>query len=61
MGVQASSSVDIVDFPGYMQNADPRDYPQGAAELQVNATCLHVGELAVRGGMREVSFESTTD
>lgn len=46
-----------VDFPGLLTNVDPRDLPAGAAEEQLNATCVVIGELRVRLGVREVSFD----
>lgn len=55
----ARPSVQIVDFDGLMENVDPRDVPDGAAEEQVNATCFRFGELSVRNGLREVTFENT--
>lgn len=55
---QAARPVAIsVDFPGMMTNVDPRDLPAGAAEEQVNATCVVIGELRVRLGVREVTFD----
>lgn len=50
--------VDLVsNFPGLLTNADPRDLPAGAAEEQVNLTCVVEGELRVRQGIRPVVFE----
>lgn len=49
-----------IDFPGLVTNVDPRDLPAGAAEDQVNITCVQVGELRVRLGMRETLFDSDT-
>ena len=53
----AKPQVTISDFPGILTNVDPRDLPPGAAEEQVNAVALVYGELAVRRGIREVTFE----
>jgi len=47
----------IEDFPGLLTNADPVDYPPGGAEEQVNACSHRVGELVVRRGLAEVTFE----
>jgi len=52
------SSVEIDDFPGLMDNADPKDIPAGAAVSQINATAHRAGELVVRGGYRYVTFEN---
>lgn len=46
-----------IEFSGLMTNVDPRDVTDGAAEVQVNATCVTMGELRVRLGIREVIFE----
>ena len=57
MGVPAQTHVEITDFAGLVQNADPRDLPPGAAEEQVNACCIRFGELQVRRGMVQVLFD----
>lgn len=46
-----------IDFRGLVVNADPRDLPDGAATDQRNACCLTPGQLDVRGGIAEVTFE----
>lgn len=51
-------TVEINDFAGLATNADPRDLPPGTATIQVNATCIRLAELVVRGGIRELSFEA---
>jgi hypothetical protein len=53
----AKPVVMVTDFPGIMMNVDPRDFPDGASEDQVNACSLKVGELNVRNGIRAVVFE----
>lgn len=53
----AKPAVMIVDFPGIMMNVDPRDFPEGASEEQVNACSLKIGELNIRNGIRAVTFE----
>lgn len=45
------------EFTGLITNMDPRDLPPGAAEEQLNATCVVMGELRVRMGIREVTFD----
>lgn len=52
------ASVNIPDFPGLITNVDPRDTPPGAAEVQVNICCIRQSVLIVRGGLRQVTFES---
>lgn len=51
-------SITIADFQGLLDNADPRDTPPGAAQVQTNLTCLRSGELQVRLGFSVVTFES---
>jgi hypothetical protein len=51
------SVVELRDFVGLIDNVDPRDIPPGAADDQVNAACLVMGELTVRAGYREVLFD----
>ena len=46
-----------IDFPGLLTNVDSRDLPAGAAEEQLNATCVTLGELRIRLGIREVVFD----
>lgn len=50
--------VEIVDFAGMIDNVDPRDLPPGAAQLQINAVSLKMGELQVRRGLKDVTFEA---
>jgi len=57
MAEPARPSNVIVDFGGMQTNIDSRDAQDGVMELQVNATCVAVGELKVRLGVREVTFE----
>lgn len=52
------ASIEMVDFPGMIDNMDKLDIPPGAADEQVNACCINVGELTVRMGMRAVTFEN---
>jgi hypothetical protein len=46
------------DFPGILTNVDPRDLPPGAAEEQINMLSIVSGELRVRAGIQEVTFEA---
>ena len=54
----ARPQVMVDDFPGILENVDSRDQPAGAAEAQVNACSIKVGELLVRLGLREVVFDA---
>jgi hypothetical protein len=56
-GVVSRGEVVCRDFPGLIDNVDPRDLPPGAADVQVNVCCILLGELQVRLGYREVSFD----
>jgi hypothetical protein len=58
MSEPAKSTVTLADFPGLIDNVDQRDLPPGGAEVQVNATCIRLGELQIRRGLREVTFEA---
>ncbi len=51
------ASVVIGDFPGLYTSADARDLPPGSAVIQVNLTCIRIGELVVRHGSRQLTFE----
>ena len=57
MSEPAKTNVDLLDFPGLM-DVDPRDLEPGAAEVQVNMCSLVQGEMSVRQGYRQVSFEN---
>lgn len=58
MSLPAKESVLITDFPGLVNNADKRDLPPGVAEEQTNAQSRTRGELTIRRGVREVTFEN---
>ena len=57
-GVSRLGEVVARDFPGLIDNIDQRDIPPGAADTQVNICCIILGELSVRLGYREVSFDT---
>lgn len=57
MANQARTAIEMADFPGLMLSVDPRDMPDGAADEQTNLTCVVIGELTVRLGIKEVTFE----
>ena len=47
-----------MDFPGIKTDQDPRDLEPGTAEDQRNICSMLTGELRVRLGMIEVTFEA---
>ncbi len=53
----ARKSVQIRDFSGLVTKIDPDDVDPGAAVEQTNARSHHPGELRVRAGVRQLSFE----
>lgn len=57
MATPPPQGVELSDFPGLIDNVDPRDIPPGAADDQVNACCIVVGELTIRAGYRQVAFD----
>lgn len=56
MADEARNTVEIKDFPGMMNGVDAIDLPEGASESQLNVTCLRVGELSIRPGLKKVVF-----
>jgi hypothetical protein len=58
MAYEERQKVEMTDFQGMMTNVSLMDIPPGASEEQVNLVSVSVGELAVRQGVREVTFES---
>lgn len=59
MGEPAKTEVSIKDFRGMGSNYDPKDLPPGVSQLQINVNGYQRGELVVRRGLREVTFEDT--
>ena len=47
----------VADFPGILLSFDPVNLPDGAAIEQVNCTSVKYGELIVRGGIVQISFD----
>jgi hypothetical protein len=45
------------EFPGLVNNMDPRDLPPGVADVQKNLLSRIRGQLTVRRGLRDVKFE----
>lgn len=44
-------------FNGMVSVMDPRDLPPGQSVLQINGNCVRPGELNVRNGLAELTFE----
>lgn len=58
MGEPARTAVEMKTFKGMMTAYDSSDLEAGVSELQVNVNGLRAGQLEVRRGLREVTFES---
>jgi len=57
MKQEPKARLQMRDFPGQQSNLDPLDVEPGGAVEQVNLKCVRTGELRVRGGLRQVTFE----
>jgi hypothetical protein len=57
MKQEPKNRVEMRDFVGLQSNLDRHDIPPGGSTAQVNAQCIRPGELRVRGGLRDVTFE----
>jgi len=57
MGIPAETNVEIRDFRGMASNYDPNDIVPGSSQFQINVNGLQRGQLEIRRGMREVTFE----
>ncbi len=53
-------SDDVRDFPGLVNNADPREVPPGGGTVLVNLGPRVLGRLETRKGLLALSFERTT-
>lgn len=51
------AQLEIADFSGMASNVDPTDVQPGVSRLQVNVHSIRRGELAIRRGLRELSFD----
>lgn len=58
MGRPIAASVEHVEFAGMTSNLDKHDIPAGGAQMQVNVNIVQPGTLRVRGGLREVTFDT---
>lgn len=59
MGEPPKVEVSVKDFRGMGSNYDPKDLPPGLSKIQINVNGYRRGELQVRRGLREVTFEVT--
>jgi hypothetical protein len=57
MSQPAKGEVLLSDFPGLTDTIDRRDGPPGAAAVQTNLLSRLSGQMDVRRGLREVTFE----
>ncbi len=58
MGIKADAAIEMRDILGLVSNRDPHDLKPGQAEEQVNVMVLRPGEMMVRRGLRELSFDA---
>lgn len=58
MSEPAQTEVAIKDFRGMASNLDPTDIQPGFAEIQINVNGFKRGQLEVRRGLRELTFEA---
>jgi len=57
MGEKPLSEREHTKFGGMVSSIDPHDVPPGQSVLQINGTAVRPGELVVRGGLKELSFD----
>lgn len=58
MGLDPESAVQMRQFLGMASNVDPRDLKPGVSQVQINVAVIRPGELVVRRGLRELTFDS---
>ena len=58
MGQKAETAVAVRNFRGMASNIDPHDVESGHAVEQVNVYSISLGELIVRAGLREITYDS---
>jgi hypothetical protein len=58
MATRPESRISVGEFPGLVNNEDPKDIPNGAAIVQVNFAVRIEGLLTVRRGFRIAAFDS---
>ena len=57
MAEQARQGVDMARSEGLWSGRDPHDLEPGRAAVQVNLTTGRAGEMVVRNGLIELSFD----
>jgi hypothetical protein len=60
MAERARQVVRMREFAGMQSNADSHDIDPSKSVKQTNCTSLKQGELTLRHGLREVSFDATS-
>lgn len=58
MGIKPDAEVQESTFTGMVSNLNKRDLRAGQSSLQINVTAIRHGELAVRRGLRELTFDT---
>lgn len=58
MAMPTQGMTEFFDFPGLILNAGVAVLPPGAGAEQINLACVVIGEMRVRGGIKEVTFEN---
>lgn len=58
MADEAETGEKVREFPGLVTNANPHRIPVGATVEQTNCSSPRAGELDVRTGLREVTFDN---
>jgi hypothetical protein len=58
MGIKAEAEILQSTFTGMVSNVNPKDLRPGQAALQINVTAIRHGELSVRRGLRELTFDT---
>jgi len=59
MAEQKPRRLSLMEFPGLINNTDPRDIPNGAAQVQQNLTVRVEGLLSSRKGFRIAAADET--
>lgn len=58
MARESEKQLEIAEFSGLMTNMGDYVGPPGGTDVQENVTIVTEGELRIRSGTREVSFEA---
>lgn len=60
MAEQKPRRLSLTQFPGLINNTEPRDLPSGAAQTQINFTARTEGLLSSRRGFKVCASDSVT-